>query len=267
MSKDPTHALVNNLKMAAILSPLLEAVEINKRTEGVSGLNASDMFRDVIETGSDIYQQLLVKNNKIQESGLVSDKLFLLLALCLRNSTVLYNSPSLSVIKDDIINLFHENADFIQQYPSQVTGRKEKAEDTIPSSAPCAISAMAAMFIPVWLFHSNIFTSGLISLEQMNELNSRVCFYLKNSVEKVSDILPKEAHPALRAHIFYLCAESASKILVDYQIKLLKSKPVMFQYIKEPEIAMSRILPVMNSAWSTLNELTQQSMKNLTGKG
>lgn len=265
MTIDPMNALVNNFKMASILTPILEAVEINKRTEGVPNLRASDLLQEVMKAGVDIYQQTSTEKGKMSSMPHVSDTLFLLLSMCIRNSTVLYNSPNLNIIKDDLIALLKENADFISKH-NQAFSTKQGHVTPNPS-IPCAISSLSTLFIPVWLFHSNIFTSGLINIEQMNDLNSKVCFYLKGAVETMIDRSAPGATPELRAHVFFLCAESASKILVDYQIKLLKSKDVMMQYLKDPDTVLSRVLPVMQSAWVTLNECVLESIKNLTSAG
>lgn len=269
MSNDPIHALVNNFKLATILTPLLEAVEINKRTEGIQGLNASDMFKDVIKTGVEIYQQVIRDKGEQHYSDQLPDMLFILLSLALRNTAVLYNSASLDTIKDDIVMLLKENSDFIKRFQQNSTSiSHDKNKDAALDAAACsAMSSLSTMFIPVWLFHSNIFTAGLINLDKMNDLNARVCFFLKTSIEELIDVAGSKCSPTLRTYIFFLCAESAAKVLVDYQIKILKSKALVLQYIENPESVIVNILPVMQSAWVTLNELTQQSMKKLTEKG
>ena len=78
----------------------------------------NELFSHVIETGGDIYETILdeSKNGKLIDTGLVPDKLFFVLSKALRNCVILYNSASLSLIKDDIIDLFSNNIDFIQQY-------------------------------------------------------------------------------------------------------------------------------------------------------
>lgn len=259
MSTQGLNALVNNIKMANILSPLLEAVEINKRTEGVQGLNASDMLRDVIATGTEIYQKVASKDGAT--ASLLGDQIFMLLALCLRNSTVLYNSPSLDVIKDDLVQLINENKAVLHQAINS-----DEDESTLPPSTSLGISALTTLFIPVWLFHSNIFTSGLVNLEKLNDLNSKVCLFLSQAIEKIHNLSEKDLPQDIKAHLHYLCAEVSSKIMVDYQLKLLKSKSVMLEYIDDPIPIMERLLPVLHSTWGTLNELTLMSMKSLTGK-
>lgn len=255
------HSLVNNIKMANILTPLLEAVEINKRTEGVKDLCASDMLKEVIQTGTEIYQKLAKKHHGAESFPLLGDQIFLLLSMCMRNTTVLYNSASLKIIKDDVFKLIDEN-----QHVLSASLSDNDSHDTALPSAELGVSALANLFIPAWLFHSNIFTSGLISLEQLNELNATVCTFLSKTIERVHNLSDGNMPTQIRSHLYYVCAEVASKIMVDYQIKLLKSKPVMMKYIEDPLPVMENIVPVIHSAWSVLNEVTTQSMKSLTGK-
>lgn len=264
MSDKALALLVNNIKMANILSPLLEAIEINKHTEGVKDLDINAMLKDVIKTGTEIYQRVIAKDNTAASVSLLGDQIFVLLSICLRNSTILYNSPSLDLIKDDLISLIEDNKSLLGQALEYNVENED--EPSYPPSTELGISSLAAMFTPVWLFHSNIFTSGLIDLDKLNELNTKVCFFLSQAINKIHNLSDNQLPAGIRSHLYYVCAEVASKVLVDYQIKLLKSKPVMMAYIDDPLPTMERILPVIHSAWGVLSETTIMSIKNLTGK-
>jgi hypothetical protein len=268
--------LVNSHKLSAILIPLIEAVEINKRNGVIDNLHPKDLLKHVIEVGGELYQELLDDNSDIAETGLVADKLFLTLAKALRNSIVLYNSPSLSLMKDEISNMFDENINFIQSYQNtnekllygesgERLSAREKS-DRKQYAMGYSLSALSQMFMPIWLFHTNLYTSGLIDEEGIVELNSEVSSYmvlvLKTLMEKMKTSHGENSEE-FEVNSLFLCAEMCSNVLYDYHGKLIKNKANLEQYILDPKVVLSKIVPALYANFATLNDALFTTMKEI----
>lgn len=253
MKDNPLNTLINNIKLASIMSPLIEAIEINKRTEGVPGLTASELFKAVIETGTEICENLEKdkKNSDVQKDS--TDLVFLTLALCIRNSTVLYNCPNLNMVREEVIRLLKDNAPAISSL--DFTNR-----NTLSSAA---LISLSHLHMPTILFHSNLYTSGLIDLDKMNELNIKCS-------EKITQVYAEALKTlcinddSLKCSLAYVLADSGAKMLNEYHLKIIKSKSSLFDYISEPETVLTKIINAIQGGWVILSEVTQDGMKALS---
>lgn len=253
MNNKPLNTLVNNIKLANIIAPLIEAIEINKRTEGVPGLTASELLKEVIEAGTFIYEQVAKdgKNNNLPQEA--PDLIFITLALCLRNSTVLYNCPNLNMVREEVVRLIQDNSRAIA---SLNLGNRDSLHNAVSIS-------ISHLHMPTILFHSNLYTSGLISLDKMNDLNIQcseriTAIYL----DAVKALCISES--SIKLNIAHILADSGSKMLSEYHLKIIKSKSALFEYIDSPDSILLKIMNAIQGAWVVLSDVTQESMSELS---
>jgi hypothetical protein len=269
--------LVNAHKVSAFLVPLVEAMEINKRTSGVDNLSLPDMLKTVIETGGEVYQEIL-DEEALVDTGLIPDKLFQVLAKTLRNNIVLYNSASLALIKDDMVKMFTKNIDFLQKYqnlgfekvaggqsaPSKIDAIRERQY-----SMGHAVSALSQMFMPVWIFHTNLYTSALIDEDKMADLNMEVSSYLIN----ILDVLMKKMESSqskyfkdFKINSLFLCSEMIANLMHDYNGKIIKNKESLNEYIESPIDLISELVPAMYASFSALNKAAEGALSGLLSR-
>jgi hypothetical protein len=267
--------LVNAHKIAEILVPLIEAVEINKTTRGVSTLSLTDMFAHVIDTGGEIYRSLLDKNENIIDTGLVSDKLFLVLAKAMRNSVVLYNSASLSLVKDEIGTAFDDNIEFIQRYQNDIikqVGSEEKMSSrdlkrVKQESLGYVAAAVSQMVMPLWLFHTNLYTSGFINAEEMASINKSSSGYMLALLEKLQDKM-KESYTQngkgdnkdFLISSMHLNAEMIANVVHDFNGKLIKNKKSLDEYIANPIVVLAKLVPPIYANMLSLNDVAEKAL-------
>jgi hypothetical protein len=269
--------LVNAHKVSAFLVPLVEAMEINKRTSGVDNLSLPDMLKTVIETGGEVYQEIL-DEEALVDTGLIPDKLFQVLAKTLRNNVVLYNSASLALIKDDMVKMFTKNIDFLQKYQNlgfeKNTGGKSTPSrvDAIierQHSMGHAVSALSQMFMPVWIFHTNLYTSAFIDEDKMADLNMEVSSYLVN----ILDVFMKKMESSqskyfndFQINSLFLCAEMIANLMHDYNGKIIKNKESLNEYIESPIELISELVPAMYANFSALNKAAEGALSGLLSR-
>ncbi len=279
---DTTHVkyvnqLINAHKISMIIVPLIEAVEINKRTQGVEALELKSLLKQVIETGGELYQGLLDESEQLVDTGLVPDKLFLTLSKSLRNSIVLYNSSSLSLVKDSIADLFEDNIEFIQRYqnessdPVNVNGRNDAALESArrkerQESIGYVSGALSEMFMPIWLFHTNLYTSGLIDESSMVELNQKTSKYLVDIMDTMLERLKSsqgKMSKDFELNSVFLCAEMIANVLHNYNGKLIKNRDSLNAYMKDPEKTLSAIVPALYANFTLLNEVAGGALSSM----
>lgn len=264
--------LINSHKISLILQPLIEAVEINKRSGSVDDVDASELLKHVIEVGTELYQSILDNDGEIVDSGLIADKLFITLSKSLRNSLILYNTKSLGVIKDDILSLFANNSSFIQKYQNL---HEKEVNSPVDSSSfdrdyyervDHIVSSLAKLFMPVWLFHTNLYTSGLIDHNKLTSLNVEVSNYLVAVLSKIMDRMASEHgkyHEDFKVNSMFLCSEIISSTLFDYNLKLIKNRAQLDQYIKSPTSLIKQLVPAMMSSFKVLNDTVEGAINEL----
>jgi hypothetical protein len=256
--------LLNTHKVVGILMPLMEAVEINRRSGGIEDLNIDDLMKHVIGTGSEIYQRLLDKVDDVVEPGLVADKLFLSLAMTLRNGIVLYNNPSLELMKDDLLGLFETNMDFIQRYQNDAEKALNKGELTEAEKKNAkqealgfAVSSLSQMFMPVWIFHTNLYTSGLINEDKMAYLNreaGNVLVEMMGLILKRMEVSHGKYNDMFKISSVKTCGELFAYTLNDYHNKLVKNKTALDAYIDDPVKMISKLTPAIHASFTALNQ-------------
>jgi hypothetical protein len=268
--------LVNAHKIAAMLVPLIEAVEINKRTQGARPVTPSDLLKHVVEVGGELYQGLLDKNEQLVDMGLIPDKLFLTLSKSLRNSIVLYNSPSLSLMKDEIASLFDENIEFIQRYqnsalrdvntssntPAALYEQKRARQEAIGYAA----GALSQLFMPLWLFHTNLYTSGYIDEERVADLNKASSGYLvvfMNTILERMNVSQGDYAAEFRMSSIYLCSDMISNCVYDFHKKLIKNKSELDAYIEDPAKTLAKIVPAVYSSFNVMNSAAEGILANM----
>jgi hypothetical protein len=269
--------LVNAHKVSAFLVPLVEAMEINKRTSGVDNLSLPDMLKTVIETGGEVYQEIL-DGETLVDTGLIPDKLFQVLAKTLRNNVVLYNSASLALIKDDMVKMFTKNIDFLQKYQnlgSEKNAGGQRAPSTIDAirerqySMGHAVSALSQMFMPVWIFHTNLYTSALIDEDRMADLNTEVSSYLVsilNVLMKKMEVSQSKYFKDFQINSLFLCAEMIANLMHDYNGKIIKNKESLNEYIESPINLISELVPAMYASFSALNKAAEGALSGLLSR-
>lgn len=270
--------LINTHKVTSIILPLIEAVEINRRSGTIQNLSASTLLKQVIEVGSELYQ-VLIDDDGIVETGLVSDKLFVALSMSLRNSIVLYNNPSLALMKDEMLSVFKDNIEFIQRYQNKfVSERSINQEHTTETDAAklkqdalgYILPAFSRMFMPVYLFHTNLYTSGFISEAKLAECNKEVFAYCIDVVEKLVDRISKaqgKADVLFRANTLVMCSDMLAYVLRDYHRKLIKNEAVLKGYIENPIQGIERLVPSLYANFKVLNDETEKALDLILGEG
>jgi hypothetical protein len=252
-------------------------MEINKRTSGVDNLSLPDMLKTVIETGGEVYQEIL-DEEALVDTGLIPDKLFQVLAKTLRNNVVLYNSASLALIKDDMVKMFTKNIDFLQKYQNlgfeKNTGGKSAPSrvDAIierQHSMGHAVSALSQMFMPVWIFHTNLYTSAFIDEDKMADLNMEVSSYLVNILDvfmKKMESSQSKYFNGFQINSLFLCAEMIANIMHDYNGKIIKNKESLNEYIESPIELISELVPAMYANFSALNKAAEGALSGLLSR-
>ena len=104
----------------------------------------------------------------------------------MRNNVVLYNSPSLELIKDDLRDLFVKHADFLQKYQnlaSQASVNEGplselESRQIRQYSMGFIAGSLSEMSMPIWTYHANLYTSGLVDEAGMARLNSIASGYM-----------------------------------------------------------------------------------------
>tara|TARA_Y100001973_G_C5141754_1_gene303305 strand:- start:201 stop:1061 length:861 start_codon:yes stop_codon:yes gene_type:complete len=270
--------LINTHKVTSIIMPLIEAVEINRRSGTIQGLNTSSLLKQVIEVGSELYQ-VLIDDDGIVETGLVSDKLFVALSMSLRNSIVLYNNPSLALMKDEMLSVFKDNIEFIQRYQNKfVAERSVNPEHTTETEAAkfkqdalgYVLPAFSRMFMPVYLFHTNLYTSGFIDEAKLAECNKEVFAYCIDVVEKLVERISKaqgKADVLFRANTLVMCADMLAYVIRDYHRKLIKNESVLKSYIDNPIQGIERLVPSLYANFKVLNDETEKALNLILGDG
>lgn len=264
--------LVNAHKISLILVPLIEAIEINKRTAGVDDLSLDDLLKKVIDTGGDIYQDLL-EGDTLLDVGLVSDKLFLTLSKSLRNNIVLYNSPSLSLIKEEMIDMMKEHSGFIQKYQNLAFVKdvgseklsKLEVRQAKQYSQSYIVGGLSQMFMPIWTFHTNLYTSNIIDEEKLTLLNMEASSYIVKAMDLILDKISMSQgaySKEFSGTSVFLCAEMIANVLHDFNGKLIKNKSSLDAYLKDPESILSKLLPALYSNFRILNK----SAENILSK-
>jgi len=269
--------LINTHKVTSIIMPLIEAVEINRRSGTIQNLHTRDLLKQVIEVGSEIYQVLL-DDDCIVETGLVSDKLFVALSMSLRNSIVLYNNPSLALMKDEMLSVFKDNIEFTQRYQNSFTSEKQLNEESITDEHAIkqkqealgyVLPAFSRMFMPIYLFHTNLYTSGFINETKLAGCNKEVFSYCIEVVEKLVDRISKaqgNADALFRVNTLVMCADMFAYVLRDYHRKLIKNENVLNEYIGNPTQGIERLIPSLYGNFKVLNDETEKALDLILGE-
>lgn len=270
--------LVNTHKVAAIVMPLLEAVEINKRSGAIKGLSVSTLLTQVVEVGSEIYQALLDDDGLVLDTGLVSDKLFVTLAMSLRNSVVLYSNPSLSLMKDEFISTFKAHGDFIQQYQNEFVSEKlsngsiytpKEKEQAKRDALNYILPALMKVYMPIYLFHTNLYTSGFADELKVTELNLATFKFVSDLVvvlvERVSSSQGKH-DIYFKEDSLFMCSEMISQILRDYHRKLSSNEKKLHEYIRAPLTCLESLVPVIYAHFQLLNTESERALKSILGE-
>lgn len=270
--------LINTHKVTSIVMPLIEAVEINRRSGTIQNLHTSDLLKQVIEVGSELYQ-VLIDDETIVETGLVSDKLFVALSMSLRNSIVLYNNPSLALMKDEMLSVFKDNIEFIQRYQNKLANERSVNKESIADvdllkhkqeALGYVLPAFSRMFMPVYLFHTNLYTSGFVSEVKLAECNKEVFSYCVEIVEKLVDRISKsqgKADVMFRVNTLVMCADMVAYVLRDYHKKLIKNEAVLKDYIKNPVQGVEKLVPSLYGNFKVLNDETERALDLILGDG
>jgi hypothetical protein len=274
--------LINTHKITSIILPLIEAVEINKRSGGIEKISAPDLLKEVIHTGTKLYEDLLdVEKTEIVETGVVLDKLFVALAKCMRNNIVLYNNPSLALARDELLEVFKENSHFLQRYQNEQEKKVNELEQGVDTIHPTSnvdkwhvygyiITAITNVFMPIWLFHTNLYTSGYIDETGMAQYNKRVTKDVLTLIDKmVERISIKQGgmDAFFKVNSFFVCCDMVSHVLKDYQSKLIKNQSSLKGYIEDPSAYIKKLLPPLYANFTVLNATAEEVINDLMESG
>ena len=261
--------MVNAHKVANIMMPLIEAVEINHHTEAVDGLDLAALLKNVVETGGRISESLSEKHN-FAETSLISDKLFLTLAKTLRNTVVMFNSTSLQLMESEIMDVFDECAPFLSSFCSEamkdISGRnagmseveRTKVEMDIQGHV---IGCLSRMFMPVWLFHTSLRTSGHIKdTDTIVDLNVKASSFLFEllfkMVEKISN-KDDEVSSMFYLNALSIAAEIITSSTHDFNGRLIKNQKHLEQYMRSPESVLKLLVEPISANFIAMNSVTK----------
>jgi hypothetical protein len=199
--------------------------------------------------------------------------LFLTLSKTLRNNVVLYNNSSLSLIKDDLMSMFKENEVFIQRYQNEGVeknlssniGETEKIRHDQYSKGH-VVGALSQMFMPVWTFHTNLYTSAFIDEEEMVDLNAKVSAFLSDILEILMARMKKTQSSYFddfKVSSMFLCAEMIANVVHDYNGKLIKNRDNLDAYIKDPVDLLSDLVPAIYANFSALNKAAEGALSDI----
>jgi hypothetical protein len=261
--------IMNAHKIGNILVPLIEAVEINHKTEMVDGADLNKLFQSVIETGGRIFETLS-DNKELSDTSQMSDKLFIALAKSLRNSVVLFNSTSLQMMESEIMDVFDDNAKYISSFceagMKDIGNRAGKMSEVERVRMEMdvqghVIGSLSKMFMPIWLFHTSLRTANVIKdTEKLLDLNIQASSFFFEILDKmVGKIVDKEDK---HSSMFYLNGLSMSADLItstvhEFNAKLIKNKKQLNQYIEEPESILTLLIEPISANFSAMNKVTK----------
>lgn len=255
--------LVNAHKVSAILLPLIEACEINRRQQSVKQMELPELFGEVVETGKLIMQELSREKGDLFQMDELPDHLLMVLSKALGNSVILYNQPSLSLFYDDAISIFKAcKVDLECLIALSGSGDNSKANQKTESFVvACLLDAM----LPVLLFNANLFLSGIVRNQQeLNELNQKSCAFMIEMINRIiskfeveqgkHNSLVKESNVSLTCTI---CAHSVK----DFQSKLIKNKSSLKSYIDNPSSILAKLIPAIISNINAMNHVVASVIK------
>jgi hypothetical protein len=261
--------MVNAHKVANLLVPLIEAIEINHKTEMVDDADLGKLLKSVIETGGRIFESISDKN-EFSDTSLISDKLFITLSKSLRNSVVLFNSTSLQMMESEIMDVFDENADFLSSFceagMKDVGDRAGQMSDTERLKMKMdvqghVVGALSRMFMPVWLFHTSLRTANVVKdSDKIVELNVRASGFLFDILDRmVQKLVDKDDKVS---SLFYLNGLSMSADIItstvhDFNSKLIKNKSHLEQYLEDPEKILSLLVEPISANFAAMNKVTK----------
>lgn len=261
MDEKQIQKLLNAHKLGQIITPLAEAVEINRHTGSIEGLSVSTLFDEVLNASGAIYESAMDDGGALPDMSDISDSIFVILSKALRNNTVVFNNPSLQMLQEDITGLLKKHHGFIVNFLNKNNEGKSlklviQGETT---------SAIMALYIPMWRFHLSLYVAGFIGNEKLSELNTTVAAFL---LDIIKTIMGKKSHrdmtsKAMNTHYFKLCTELIGLSLHDYQTKLIKNKDKLKAYIQTPEALINKLVPVIYAHFMTFESGVDEAMKHL----
>ena len=261
--EEQINKLINAHKLGQIITPLTEAVEINRHTGGIKDLSLSNMFDEVLRAGAQSYEAALKDGEGLPDMSAISDSIFISFSRALRNNAVMFNNPSLQMIQDDVSQLIKSHHGFMSNFIEK-NRKSEASNHTIRGEI---VSGMLLAFTPMWRFHLSLYISGFIGNEKLAELNINVGNFLINVVTTIIDKSVKKQDKEqnmLKAHYFKICANIVGLSLHEYQTKLIKNKDKLGDYVKEPERLMNKLVPVIYSHFVTFEKGIDDAVEHLS---
>ena len=75
--EEQINKLINAHKLGQIITPLTEAVEINRHTGGIKDLSLSNMFDEVLRASAQSYEAALKDGEGLPDMSAISDSIFI----------------------------------------------------------------------------------------------------------------------------------------------------------------------------------------------
>lgn len=254
--------LVNAHKVSAILLPLIEACEINRRQQSVKQMELPDLFKEVVEKSKQVMQAIAEERGDLFSSETLPDQLLMVMSKALGNSIILYNQPSLSMFYDDAIALLKKchSEIYLTAGHKDKTGQQERE-----SIEGFLAGEILQAVMPVLLFHTNLYTSGIIKSQgDLQELNNRACLFVVEVIKRIiarfqgeqgkQDYIVSQSNISITATI---CAH----VIKDYHSKLIKNKDSLKAYMENPEVTLGKLVPAIVTNINTMNQVVQTVIK------
>ncbi|MEG3764887.1 hypothetical protein [Alteromonas sp. 14N.309.X.WAT.G.H12] len=261
--------MVNAHKVANILMPLIEALEINHNTESIAHVSLPDLLKCVVETGGKIVESLSERHN-FTDTSLISDKLFLTLAKSLRNSVVMFNMTSLQLMESEIKDVFDECAPFLTSFCAEaikdVSERHARISEVERTKLEMdiqgyVIGSLSRMFMPVWLFHTSLRTSGHITgVDTIVDLNVDASRFLFELLFKMVEKVTAKKQPddiMFYSNTLFLASEIITTSVHDFNHKLVKNQKSLERYLASPSEILQVLVEPISANFIAMNNVTK----------
>lgn len=269
-------SVISRLKMAhqisAILPPLLEALEIQRKGDVVKpgGISPDQLAEAVFDAAAMIMTHFSGKRAVVIDQKQMLSELLIVLSKSLRNSFVMFGNSDLTSMTEDLISMIDSTKLLkrwvVEKNPSLEQDKNSPNEESSIAARGLALSEIAGVLMPVFIFHNTLYSIGRVSEDTLHSMNSKVSDFIANLIFCFWDKLCAE-QPAVFEHIkhesMFTCTELMHHHFRDIQKKIIKKDSDIDAYIRDPIPYWEKITPGIASSFQVLSDVTTVIMNRL----
>ncbi|MBE8232541.1 MAG: hypothetical protein HAW67_02310, partial [Endozoicomonadaceae bacterium] len=240
--------------MNRLLTPLIKAIQHDKRLENPMGIKLDECVSHVMESSVKIMSSGCSENAS-ELSGSDVEGLLYVLSQTLSNEIILYRNDRLDIFIDEFVSLYSSQNKFIKD--SIIQNNKPLKELDIESNTKIntvLLSALMEVYQPIWFFHTNLYVSGFTDLAGLLKLNGLVSTYVTRLLVAVNHEVKGEKYSEV-SH-FYNSAKLYAIDLDGLQTKVVKKKSDINEYITDPIKYLDKTKEAFFANFSSLSKET-----------